>query len=126
MKKACLLVQATYQPGDLPPEGYLAWHEWAEVQRKAGIHQVACGRCGLWRTPQELSGVVDRGSARTSRGAPVDWTSPVCTKCLERERPIVTPPTQAAPDPCRTAMSRPGADPAARPPGRRPRGGRVP
>lgn len=49
-----ITVQKEYKPGDLPPEGYLAWHEWAEVQRKAGIKQVQCGRCGLWRTPQEL------------------------------------------------------------------------
>jgi hypothetical protein len=46
---------ADYKPGDLPPEGYLEWHAWAEVQRKAGIRQVQCGVCGLYRTPQELS-----------------------------------------------------------------------
>jgi len=51
MKVACILEQDTYKPGDPPPEGYLAWHEWAEVQRKAGIKQVQCGRCGLWKTP---------------------------------------------------------------------------
>lgn len=84
--KACLLVQSTYKPGDLPPEGYLAWHEWAEVQRKAGIKQVQCGRCALWRTPQELSTIVDKHPARTSRGALLHLTSPVCTKCAERER----------------------------------------
>ena len=36
MKVACMLEQDTYKSGDLPPEGYLAWHEWAEVQRNAG------------------------------------------------------------------------------------------
>ena len=46
--------QSTYKPGDQPPGGYLAWHEWAEVQHKAGIKQVKCGKCGLWKTPQEL------------------------------------------------------------------------
>jgi hypothetical protein len=52
----CLLVQKEYKPGDLPPKGndYLAWHEWAEVQRKAKIKQVPCGRCGKWLTPQEV------------------------------------------------------------------------
>jgi uncharacterized paraquat-inducible protein A len=50
-----LTIQKNYKPGDMPPRGYLAWHEWAEVQRKAGIKQVACSQCGLWRTPQELS-----------------------------------------------------------------------
>lgn len=33
--RARILEQATYKPGDLPPTGYLEWHEWAEVQRKA-------------------------------------------------------------------------------------------
>jgi hypothetical protein len=81
------LVHDTYKPGDLPPEGYLAWHEWAEVQRKAGIKQVECGRCGKWKTPQELSGVVDKTQARTSRGEKVTLSDAVCTKCLtEAER----------------------------------------
>ena len=26
-KIVCVLEQATYKPGDLPPEGYLAWHD---------------------------------------------------------------------------------------------------
>ena len=33
--------QPDFQPGDQAPEGYLAWHEWAEVQHKAGLRQVA-------------------------------------------------------------------------------------
>lgn len=49
-----LLVQKDYKPGDLPPEGYLAWHEWAEVQRKAGIKPKPCKRCGRYLTPQEV------------------------------------------------------------------------
>jgi len=51
-----LLEVETYQPGDLPPEGYLEWHEWADVQRKAGIEQAPCVHCRKWKTPQELSG----------------------------------------------------------------------
>jgi len=47
-----------YKPGDLPPEGYQAWHDWAVVQRKAGIEQAKCVKCGKWRTPQELNGSV--------------------------------------------------------------------
>ena len=50
---ACLLLMPAFKPGDPPPTGYLEWHEWAEVQRKAGIKQSMCTRCGLWRTPQE-------------------------------------------------------------------------
>ena len=67
MKTLHLLVKKAYKPGDLPPEGYLAWHEWADVQRKAGIKQMACGKCGLRRTPQELS----------------DQAVPVCIKCVD-------------------------------------------
>lgn len=78
----CLLVQKEYKPGDLPPEGYLAWHEWAEVQRKAKIKQVPCGRCGLWRTPQELSGVIDTATMYDKRGNPVKVETPVCSKCV--------------------------------------------
>lgn len=44
-----------FKPGDLPPQGYLAWHSWADVQRKAGIGQVRCVSCRLYRTPQELA-----------------------------------------------------------------------
>ena len=80
MKVACMLIQDTYKPGDMPPEGYLAWHEWAEVQRKAGIKQVQCGKCGLWRTPQELSGQTMRWTAQSRKG-PVEQTAPVCSKC---------------------------------------------
>lgn len=80
MKVARILVRDTYKPGDLPPDGYLAWHEWAEVQRKAGIKQVQCGKCGRWQTPQELSGKTMRWTAQ-SRNGPVEQTAPVCSKC---------------------------------------------
>ncbi len=33
-----------FKPGDQAPEGYLAWHEWAEVQHKAGLRPKECGR----------------------------------------------------------------------------------
>ena len=82
--KAILLVQDTYQPGDQPPEGYIAWHEWAEVQRRAGIKQQMCGRCSRWKTPQELSDIVDTTPARTSRGVRRALTDPVCNACAVR------------------------------------------
>jgi len=41
-----LCVQPGFKPGDQAPSGYLAWHEWAEVQHKAGLRQKQCGRCG--------------------------------------------------------------------------------
>ena len=78
-----VLEQANFRPGDLPPEGYLAWHEWADVQRKAGIKQVACGRCGLWKCPQEFSKTVDRMEAQ-SRNGPVTLASPVCNTCNKK------------------------------------------
>ena len=51
LRVACILAQEAYKPGDQAPSGYLAWHEWAEVQHKAGLRQKQCGRCGLWRYP---------------------------------------------------------------------------
>jgi hypothetical protein len=48
-------VSDAYKPGDPPPGGYLNWHAWAEVQSKAGLEQVQCERCHLWRFPQELA-----------------------------------------------------------------------
>ena len=83
IKNGILCVIESFKPGDLPPEGYLAWHEWAEVQRKAGIKQVECGRCGKWRTPQELSNQTDTYEAKDKIGKPVVVTTPVCSKCLE-------------------------------------------
>lgn len=81
MSVACILGQETYKPGDQPPDGYLAWHEWADVQRKAGIKQEQCGECGLWRTPQEMSGQMIRWMAKGRKGL-VEQFSPVCNKCL--------------------------------------------
>ena len=41
----CIMVVADYKPGDMPPKGYLAWHEWAGIQHKAGLRQECCGNC---------------------------------------------------------------------------------
>ena len=46
-------VSDVYQPGDLPPLGYNQWHEWADVQVKAGLRQQRCSQCGKWKFPQE-------------------------------------------------------------------------
>ena len=80
----CVLEQQRYRPGDQAPDGYLAWHEWAEVQHKAGLRQKQCGRCGLWRYPQQLSAEVDRAELvmtkkRASRRVTVE--TPVCNDC---------------------------------------------
>jgi hypothetical protein len=51
----CIIEGKRYKPGDLPPSDYLGWHEWAEVQRKAGIKPALCAKgCGRWITPQEI------------------------------------------------------------------------
>ena len=82
MKEAIFTVATEFKAGDLPPEsGYLDWCEWAEVQYKAGIEQVECGYCGLWKTPQELSGVTFSFSLTDKEGNKVKSESPVCTKC---------------------------------------------
>lgn len=69
-----------FKPGDPAPEGYLAWHEWAEVQHKAGLRQKQCGRCGKWNYPQELSEQIDRVEAKSRKG-PVILETSVCLKC---------------------------------------------
>ena len=48
-------VQPKFKAGDPAPEGYLAWHDWAEVQHKAGMRQKRCGCCGKWKFQQEMS-----------------------------------------------------------------------
>lgn len=80
-RAACVLVQAGYRPGDLPPDGYLAWHEWADVQRKAGIKQAECGQCGNWKTPQELSGRTITTAAKARCGQAVTIAQPLCHDC---------------------------------------------
>lgn len=78
---SCLLAQHAYRPGDLPPEGYLEWHEWACVQWKAGIRQVECGRCGKWKTPQELSGATFTTCTTTYWAGTVVISHRLCTNC---------------------------------------------
>ena len=78
IRLACLLVQEDYKPGDP------AWHEWAEAQHKAGLRQKQCGKCGLWRYPQELSEEFVKWDAATSRGRKVKQMAPVCLKCAPK------------------------------------------
>ena len=95
MKGLHILWQAEYKPGDQAPEGYLAWHEWAEVQHKAGLRQKQCGRCGLWRYPQQLSATIDRAELtgmRKRKPTRVTVETPVCNACdktpnVEANRP---------------------------------------
>jgi hypothetical protein len=50
---ACILVMLEFKPGDMPPSGYLEWHEWARVQERAKLRQRRCRHCGRWLYPQE-------------------------------------------------------------------------
>ena len=70
-----------FKPGDQAPEGYLTWHEWAEVQHKAGLRQKECGRCGKFKYPQELSDQIDRHEAKSRKG-PVTVETAVCLHCV--------------------------------------------
>jgi hypothetical protein len=105
-------VGGNYKPGDPSPTGYLDWHEWAEIQHKAGLRQKECGRCGKWRYPQELSAETDRMTGKTKRGREVGIVSAVCLKCSPAptasgspqtsepdEHHRNTPPSSGAPSP---------------------------
>lgn len=83
--RAVLCTTEAFLPGDPAPEGYLAWHEWAEVQHKSGLRQKACGRCGKWRYPQELSDLHDRAQMQSRKG-PVTLMTPVCVSCAEPKK----------------------------------------
>jgi hypothetical protein len=81
MGDVILTVGGDFKPGDMPPSGYLDWHEWAEVQHKAGLRQKECGRCGKWKYPQELSDVVAVAQPRDKTGQKVRIEMPVCKTC---------------------------------------------
>lgn len=56
----------------------------AEVQHKAGLRQKQCGRCGLWRYPQQLSATIDRAELtgmRKRKATRVTVETPVCNAC---------------------------------------------
>lgn len=93
IRLVCLLSQKEYKPGDPAPSGYLAWHEWAEVQHKAGLRQKQCCKCGLWKYPQELSASPAKWPALNRQGKRVEQSGPVCLKCA----PQATPTSNEAP-----------------------------
>lgn len=87
-----VLTGSDFKPGDPAPISYQAWHEWAEVQHKAGLRQVQCGRCSLWKFSQELGDLKDTHETQTGRGAKqgrgkkVTVVSPVCLKCAAKTK----------------------------------------
>lgn len=80
-------VTKTYKPGDQPPDGYLEWYEWAEMQRKAGIKQVQCISCGIWKTPQELSDKKINWIVTNSLGIKIKQSGSVCNACENKNNP---------------------------------------
>ena len=92
---AWLSVTGDYKPGDMPPGGYCDRQEWARVQLQAGLRQVNCNHCGLFRFPQQLSRTETRTyqAYATKRDAmneenPIDVTEPyyICHKCAEENQ----------------------------------------
>lgn len=77
MKTAC-------KPGGPPPSGYAAWHGWAQAQRCAGLTQKQCAFCGLWKFPQERSGLIV--TYTNARGRAVSKMILVCSECINPPR----------------------------------------
>lgn len=74
-----------FMPGDPPPEGYNAWHEWAGVQHRAGLRQRQCGKCSLWKFPQEMGSQVIKATMINNRGKAQLVSSLVCIKCEAKQ-----------------------------------------
>ena len=45
-----------YKVGDMPPQGYNSWNEWASVQYHGGLRSTQCKMCLRWHYPQEVEG----------------------------------------------------------------------
>lgn len=92
-KGFCIDDASTYRMGDPAPNGYLAWHEWAEAQHKAGLRQTTCPACGKWRFPSQYSEVVDRCAVgqtadEIAAGVPMRYEDrPVCLDCVDSRQP---------------------------------------
>lgn len=85
--RAIMHVAGDYKPGDPPPprHAYLDWHEWAEVQHRAGLRQSMCCDCSRWFYPQELSTQEVSYEARTGRGKQVRLSAFRCLECAEMQ-----------------------------------------
>lgn len=71
-----------FKAGDLPPFGYLENQEWHEVQQRAGLRQVKCGKCGKYCYPQELSDKeIESKYCKTKHGPLITETKPICKEC---------------------------------------------
>ena len=84
-----LTVGQHWEPGDQPPSVYNDWHEWANVQHRAGLRQARCGFCGLWKYPQELHRKRFTFTANTRKdgaGQTVTMTYQFCNACWEANK----------------------------------------
>ena len=77
-----------YKAGDLPPENgsYLEWSAWADAQHKAGIKQVECGKCGKWKTPQELDTEKLKSTVFDKNMEEIEIEEPHCIDCAIKRR----------------------------------------
>lgn len=73
-----------YEVGDMPPEGYIQWHGWADAQEKGGLKQARCGECGLWNYPQELTDQQRATHGVTANGKEAVIFHRVCKKCAAK------------------------------------------
>lgn len=98
-----MTVAGSYKPGDQAPDGYLAWHDWAEAQHKAGLRQKECAKCGRWKYPQELSGQTAEYTGTTRGGQEVRMVGVVCNACadLPPNAEVTGGPLAARPVDCR-------------------------
>jgi hypothetical protein len=85
MRLINITAQKEYKVGDPAPEGYLEWHEWAEVHRKAGIKQVECCHCGKWKMPNELHAKPFSFVAIDPRKGPIKVEKSQCKKCADKQ-----------------------------------------
>ncbi len=74
-----ILDDSDHQAGDPQPEGYLAWHAWADTQDKAGLRQRRCSNCCKFKYPQEL-GKPSTSTAITLVGF-LDVVDEICIEC---------------------------------------------
>lgn len=71
-KRGFICGTETFKPGDPPPAGYMAWHEWARVQHKAGHRQSRCSKCLRWFFPAERHDMAACPPPRRSKGGVSD------------------------------------------------------
>ena len=86
---AVVTEQENWSVGSQPPKeksDYLGWHEWASIQQKGKLCQSQCGKCGLWRFPQELSEktVEHVGYRDKTMTKPVKSLAKICNECVAK------------------------------------------